>query len=405
MASCCFQTCWVFLNGFIGGVRLIWQHKENWTSPLIQRKIIGILWMVPIYAITSWLSLRFKDAAVYLDMFRDCYEAYVIYLFLALMIAYLGNGSEHKVHDILNDMAEPLSHPFPMNLVWAPIQMDATFLRRCKFGVMQFVAIKPIMTVLASLMESQNMYDKGQFRIDRGYAYVSFIQNASITWAFYDLVLFYLALKKQLKPYDPVPKFLAIKAVLFLSFWQGVLLAALAQFGVIDQIGNWTVENVSTGVQNWLICFEMALCAFAHIYAFPYQPFVSKTARIDPSSSNLRTTLLNDNLAFHDAINDFNQVAPGRVLLPSSFTPGNARITHYSNLDRGEGDGTEKTHAENGNGIHRQRWLARDAELYTTAFNTPISLASVQSNVDGDNANGDESRGGANAYEKMGWTM
>jgi len=57
--------------------------------------------MVPIYAITFWLSLGFKDAAVYWDMFRDCCEGYVICLFLALMIAQLGNGNEYKVHGIL----------------------------------------------------------------------------------------------------------------------------------------------------------------------------------------------------------------------------------------------------------------------------------------------------------------
>lgn len=39
-------------------------------------------------------------------------------------------------------------------------------------------------------------------------------------YAFYCLGMFYYVLKTPLKPYDPVPKFLCIKAVLFLSFWQ-----------------------------------------------------------------------------------------------------------------------------------------------------------------------------------------
>ena len=70
-------------------VKLIRDHLKNFTNPVEQRKIVGILWMVPIFATDSWLSLRFKDAAIYLDMARDCYEGYVIYLFLSLMIAYL----------------------------------------------------------------------------------------------------------------------------------------------------------------------------------------------------------------------------------------------------------------------------------------------------------------------------
>ena len=35
-----------------------------------------------------------------------------------------------------------------------------------------------------------------------------------------DRGMFYYVLKAPLQPYDPVPKFLCIKAVLFLSFWQ-----------------------------------------------------------------------------------------------------------------------------------------------------------------------------------------
>eukprot|EP00510_Aplanochytrium_minuta_P007197 CAMPEP_0184042492 /NCGR_PEP_ID=MMETSP0955-20130417/66375_1 /TAXON_ID=627963 /ORGANISM="Aplanochytrium sp, Strain PBS07" /LENGTH=432 /DNA_ID=CAMNT_0026333253 /DNA_START=134 /DNA_END=1432 /DNA_ORIENTATION=- len=384
-------------------VHLIRQHQKHWSKPRIQRKIVGILWMVPIYAITSWLSLRFKDAAVYLDMFRDCYEGYVIYLFLALMIAYLGNGNEYKVHDILNAIDEPLAHPYPMNLVLDPIPLDASFLRRCKFGVMQFVAIKPIMTLFAAFLESQRLYEKGEFRFDRGYAYVSFVQNVSISWAFYDLALFYIALKSSLKPFDPVPKFLAIKAVLFLSFWQGVLLATLAQFDIIDQIGNWTVENVSTGVQNWLICFEMSLCAFAHIYAFPYQPFVRKPSVFQFSADGLRSGLLNDNLAVHDAINDFNQVAPGRVPLPSSFRPGNPTIVHYSNVSN------ERERQEEGVDTaalevpKQQRWLERDTELHTTGF-VPISFPDRVSHPKNSANNESQQNELDGNYEKLGWT-
>ena len=355
--------------------RLIYKHFEHWSNSKIQRKIVGILWMVPIYATISWLSLRFKDSAVYLDMIRDTYEAYVIYLFLALMVAYLSEGHEYRVVDILNDMNGQLCHPFPFNYVFNPIQLDASFLRRCKFGVMQFVVVKPFMTLIAVFLEVQGLYEKGEFRVDRGYACVAFVQNVSITYAFYDLVLFYVALKTHLKPYDPVPKFLAIKAVLFLSFWQGVMLAALAQFGGIDEIGSWTVENVSTGVQNWLICLEMALCAFGHWYAFPYTPFVVESS----NTSDLRTSFLNDNLAIDDAVNDFNEVAPGRVLLPSNFKPGRPKIVHFSNLSQQtsqESQGAGEFGSES-----LQQWLSRDANLST---NLQVDMSEAEDNQSDD---------------------
>jgi Organic solute transporter Ostalpha len=62
-------------------------------------------------------------------------------------------------------------------------------------------------------------------------------------------VAFYVVLKEPLTPHNPVPKFLCIKAVLFLSFWQGVIIAGLARLHLVHAVGEWTKENVETGIQ------------------------------------------------------------------------------------------------------------------------------------------------------------
>lgn len=64
-------------------------HLEHYNQPKLQIRVIRILWMVPIYAVDSWLSLRFKDARFYIDPLRECYEAYVIYNFFMYLVAYL----------------------------------------------------------------------------------------------------------------------------------------------------------------------------------------------------------------------------------------------------------------------------------------------------------------------------
>ena len=53
---------------------LIRQHQTNMTNFPVQSKIVGIIWMIPIYAIDSYLSLLFPTFALYIDMLRDCYE-------------------------------------------------------------------------------------------------------------------------------------------------------------------------------------------------------------------------------------------------------------------------------------------------------------------------------------------
>ncbi|RLN90066.1 hypothetical protein BBJ28_00018378 [Nothophytophthora sp. Chile5] len=286
-------------------------------------QIVGILWMVPIYATDSWLSLRFKDAALYLDLMRDSYEGYVIYLFLALMISYLGGGSNEKVLAMLRSLPD-LPHPWPFCKWCKPIVMGPRFLRDCKTAAMQFVVVKPLMALFAIVLQINGAYDQGNFNAKKGYLYTSLIVNASISYAFYYLVLFYLALSVQLAPYNPVPKFLCIKAVLFLSFWQSVVLAFLSRFQIIHELGSWSVENVTTGIQNLLICFEMFFVALAHHRAFPYRPYVH-------GNPSLRTSILSDHLAFEDAMRDFNEVMP--VVLPTPFKPGAASLKAKKKYD------------------------------------------------------------------------
>ena len=311
----CFVVSTIYVS-----VRLIFEHLRNFTEPAIQRKIVGILWMVPIYATTSWFSLKYKDAALYLDLLRDMYEAYVIYLFLALMICYLGGpghfGDEERVVAIL-DALPPQRHPPPLGWCVGPAPTDRGFLRKCKLSAMQFIVAKPTCTLLAIVCEASGVYNAGEFRLDRAYAYLSFVVNCSITYAFYWLVMFYLAFKKpHLTPYKPVPKFICIKSVLFLSFWQSVLMAGLAQVGWLHGVGAWTTDDVSTGVQDLLICVEMFGAALAHRWAFSAAPYAVAGA------SSLRSGLLSDHLAVNDAVRDFNEVMPGRVLLPAmGFKP------------------------------------------------------------------------------------
>ena len=71
----------------------IYQHLRWYTHPSEQRWIVRILFIVPIFAFDSWLSLLFfnnESFYVYLDTARDCYEAFVIYNFLSLCYEYLG---------------------------------------------------------------------------------------------------------------------------------------------------------------------------------------------------------------------------------------------------------------------------------------------------------------------------
>ena len=50
-------------------------HLRRFARPFVQRTILAILWMSPVYVITSWLSLVFPQFHEYFALIKDCYEA------------------------------------------------------------------------------------------------------------------------------------------------------------------------------------------------------------------------------------------------------------------------------------------------------------------------------------------
>ncbi len=52
--------------------------------------------MVPIYSIDSFLSLRFKTSAIYLNTMRETYEAYVIYSFTVFLMNFVALSYEDQ---------------------------------------------------------------------------------------------------------------------------------------------------------------------------------------------------------------------------------------------------------------------------------------------------------------------
>lgn len=55
-------------------------------------------------------------------------------------------------------------------------------------------------------------------------------------------------------------------------------MAVLSHFDLVHAIGDWTQEDVATGVQNFLICIEMFMAALAHHWAFSAYPYMSEDA-------------------------------------------------------------------------------------------------------------------------------
>ena len=98
------------------------------------------------------------------------------------------------------------------------------FIRKCKQGCLQFVILKPILVAATLILYAKGKYKDGNFSPKQSYLYLTIIYTMSYTMALYALVLFYVACKDLLHPFNPVPKFIIIKSVVFLTYWQVIFL-------------------------------------------------------------------------------------------------------------------------------------------------------------------------------------
>lgn len=160
------DSAWVIagifaLIGVLIALYNISKHTYHYSTPDQQLHIIRILIIVPLYSIISWISIRFHEESTYFEVFRDIYEAFVIYCFLTLILGYV--GGEANCLSLIS-LKPPLAHPFPLCCL-PKMQLNVRFLRFCKQSVLQFVILKPVMATINIIMLLTSNYNNKGYQV------------------------------------------------------------------------------------------------------------------------------------------------------------------------------------------------------------------------------------------------
>ncbi|KAL7550412.1 hypothetical protein ACHAWF_013650 [Thalassiosira exigua] len=212
------------------------QHLVNYYMPQVQKYVIRILFMVPIFSIQAWFSLFFHGAAGYIRAFRELYEAFVLSSFVYYIVELLG-GEDQLALTLRTKDPSHGRHVFPFSFLCGQWRMGRPFAINCKYGVLQYVLVKILATIVVVVLQGAGKYEEGRWAWDSAYAYVAVVMNVSIGYALYCLVKLYYATKEDLKEWNPVWKFLCIKGIVSaetesgfrsirlpsFSFWRGCL--------------------------------------------------------------------------------------------------------------------------------------------------------------------------------------
>ncbi|KAJ2781894.1 hypothetical protein H4R18_002600 [Coemansia javaensis] len=247
-------------------------HLRNYTVPRQQRHIVRIILMIPVYSIISFLSYRFYREAPYYTAVRDCYEAFVIAAFYMLLLQYIGDSSAEQKSSMLSK--RDLKWTFPLNCVALNPANRRTF-NLLKWGILQYVIVSPLNTLVAIIAHANGVFCPDSMRPKYAHFWVAVIDFVSITVAMYALVTLYRVIKEDISEDKPLRKFVAIKAIVFLTFWEGFIISWLgsSNIGVIKGTKYWTKDNVVDGLTALVICVEMVLFAALFVWAFPAAPY------------------------------------------------------------------------------------------------------------------------------------
>ncbi|KAK6205172.1 organic solute transporter Ostalpha-domain-containing protein [Scheffersomyces amazonensis] len=251
-------------------------HLRNYRKPLQQRLMIRIQVIVPLFAVSCYSMLVNQTSIVikyFVEPIREVYEAFVIYTFFSLLTDML-NGERHII--IMTSGRQPVEHPGIMKYFFPPMDISDpyTFLG-VKRGILQYVWLKPIMCFLILVTELIGWYDINDMSYKSVYLWLTIIYNLSVSTSLYCLAMFWKVLWTDLKPFNPVGKFLCVKLIIFASYWQGVIIAILNAFDLLPGNEDDTIVNGSIGVciQSALLCVELIGFSIGHWYSFSYHPF------------------------------------------------------------------------------------------------------------------------------------
>lgn len=142
----------------------------------------------------------------------------------------------------------------------------------------------------------------------------------------YCVIQFYVQFKQDMGYHKPGIKVIAIKGVIFLSFWQSTAISiASSWLNIIPSSSKLQYPDIAIGIPALMLSVEMFLFAIIHIFAYPWAPYrrgapvifypkpcedapePKENAPLPPSGGKMGLRAIGDAFNFWDVIKAFGR--------------------------------------------------------------------------------------------------
>ncbi|KJE89513.1 hypothetical protein CAOG_00969 [Capsaspora owczarzaki ATCC 30864] len=264
-------AAWLFLLG-VHIVSLVRHFRTPNCENQRYRSAVRFVNGAPMFMGTVSLAcLFFPRAMVYLTMVQSVYEAASLYFFYRSICSLLGEAPHMlKVLSALpakNYFAVP---PFRGCFKGTgEFVIDESHLAKIRRAVLQLCVVRPVMLLVAVLMQASGNYEIGVLKLSNGYFWVTIINTISLMITMWALLVLLFATRSILGEFHFVAKLVCIKLVFLLSVVQNLLLSILHRAGAIEANSIFSNTGMAESWLNWLLVIEMALLAVLFLRAFP----------------------------------------------------------------------------------------------------------------------------------------
>ena len=347
-------------------------HLCNYYMPDIQKYVVRILWMVPIYSLQSWLALRVPPTIMaYVEPFRDWYEAYVLSSFVYYLIELC--GGEASLAQRLSTKDPSYGHHPKIFFFLNSWEMGHPFLFQIKKGVLSFVIIKSLAAILIVICKVCGLYNSSIL-----FYSIAILVSLALSYALHCLLLLYHATKEELSSWHPIYKFLCIKGVIFFTFWQGIAIILFLQLTGIHKLGSWDAHRIKKEAQDILVVIEMLFFAIAHRYTFSHQEYKSynqnhntlSTTNNHNHNNNQRFNHTNKHSQNQSKINQGSSTTVSSSSLSSLYTSNATTNTNNTNNTLSN----QSTINNNNTPNHPTRNENNNNDMRLTQLSTPMSM-------------------------------
>ncbi|KAF5386218.1 hypothetical protein D9615_002233 [Tricholomella constricta] len=196
---------------------------------------------------------------------------------------------------VVEDPKETLSRKEKRRLIvpfccWRYRPTKMYFMYAVKWAVLQYVIVRPGMNLddvtrsrclrratavsIASIIcETLNVLCPSEgYNPKYADVYLAAIDFVSISVALYGILLFYSLTKEELQGRRPLAKFLAIKLIVFFTFYQSFVFSALSG-KIIHATEYWTATNIANGLNALAVCVEMIFFSAFMLWAYPWKEY------------------------------------------------------------------------------------------------------------------------------------